>query len=156
MCVQRQHAVICMWRAEDGILKLELSFYFFFFFFKDLFIICRYTVAVFRYIQRGHPSSPSIFMWVSGIELGSSDSCSKHLEWEFWSPGFFKKHRTITRMCFPFHPRCERTGLLQAVPSSWLWFASCSSRGMVLPAADSFSGCRMFGILETFQMVFRC
>jgi hypothetical protein len=31
-----------------------MSILFFFFFFKDLFIICVYTVAVFRHSRRGH------------------------------------------------------------------------------------------------------
>jgi uncharacterized membrane protein YwaF len=37
--------------------KLALSFSFFSFFFKDLFIICKYIVAVFRDTKRGHQIS---------------------------------------------------------------------------------------------------
>ena len=43
--------------------------------------------------------------------------------------------------------------LLQTVCSSWLWFALCSSRGMVLPVAESFCHCVTFGILDTFRRV---
>lgn len=39
--------------------------------------------------------------------------------------------------------------------SSWLWFALCSNRGMVLPAAESFCNCVTFGILGTFQKVYK-
>jgi hypothetical protein len=45
------------------------------------------------------------------------------------------------------------TGLLQTVHSSSPWFASCSSRSVILPATDSFWDCMMFGILGTFQRV---
>jgi hypothetical protein len=41
-------------------------------------------------------------------------------------------------------------------PQRRLWFASCSSRGVIFPAADSFSKCMMFGILGTFQRVYKC
>jgi hypothetical protein len=33
---------------------LSFFFFFFFFFLKDLFIICKYTVAIFRHSRRGH------------------------------------------------------------------------------------------------------
>ena len=47
-------------------------------------------------------------------------------------------------------------GLLQIVCSSWLWFASCSSRGTVLSVAHSFCDCdlRNYGhFSEDIQML---
>ena len=60
----------------------------------------------------------------------------RDLEWKFWNFGFFKK-----QLCLHFNLRCGNMGLL---PSNWLWFASCSSRGMLLPAVASFCDCVKF------------
>jgi hypothetical protein len=46
--------------------------------------------------------------------------------------------------------------LLQIFHSSRLQFASCSGRGMVLPASDSFCKCMMFDILETLERAYKC
>lgn len=47
-------------------------------------------------------------------------------------------------------------GLLQTVHSSGLRFSSRSSRGVILPAADSVCDLGMFGILGIFHMVYKC
>jgi hypothetical protein len=59
------------------LLKHNRSFLFFFFFFKIyLFIICKYTVAVFRHSRRGHP-----------IRLQMAGNCYKSLHsWQGCTP----------------------------------------------------------------------
>lgn len=36
---------------------------------------------------------------------------------------------------------------------SWLWFALCSSRGVILPAEDSFCKCMVLRMLRTLERV---
>jgi hypothetical protein len=62
----------------------------------------------------------------------------------------FKNTEILYDYCFILIPG---VGYAAASPicSRWLWFASCSSRCVILPVADSFCDCVMFGILGTFQ-----
>jgi hypothetical protein len=71
---------------------------------------------------------------------------------KFWNFGFFKKHRSIVRVRFPFNSMCGGGASLD----SWVWFAPWSSRGVVLPAADSFSICVLSGILGIYQREYKC
>ena len=52
--------------------------------------------------------------------------------------GFLKHPIMLYEYVFVLIPGV-RYGAVQIVHSRWLWFASCSGREMILPAADSFS-----------------
>ena len=80
---------------------------------------------------------------------------------------FIKKTKTKTKqtnkqttteigMCFCFNPKCGDVRLFQTVHSSWLWFALGSSSSVVLPVANAFCKCVTFGILGTFQRLYKC
>ena len=63
---------------------------------------------------------------------------------------FFRKAQECSiKMYFCFNPMCMDVRLLWTVHSSWIWFASCSSRDVVLPAADNFCDGVILGILGT-------
>ena len=62
--------------------------------------------------------------------------------------------KKILRICFHFNPRCGIWGCFRLftaadydLPLAGVWF---------LPAAGSFCDCMMFGILGTFQRVYKC
>lgn len=68
--------------------------------------------------------------------------------------GVFEKHRNIMKMCCCFNPRCGIWGsfrLSRAVD----YGALSSSKGMILPAADSFWNYVKLETLGTFWRVFK-
>lgn len=77
------------------------------------------------------------------------------VKWQFWNFGFFKKCRNIIGICFYFNARYGVWDYFRLSTVTWLWFSLCSSSDMVFPPADSFCDCVTFGILGTFQPVYR-
>lgn len=73
--------------------------------------------------------------------LFGEDLSTDYVELDICSDNFgifvsFKKHRNIIQMCFCFNHRCRDAGLLWTVGSRWECFALCSSKGVLLPAAE--------------------
>lgn len=67
-----------------------------------------------------------------------------NLLWEFVFLWKKKTTQNVVEIYFHFNPKC---GDIRLPHSRWLWFASCSSQALVLPAAGSFLECLVFGIL---------
>lgn len=77
---------------------------------------------------------------------------------QFWSFVSLKKHRNIIRLCFPFNPRYRIRCCFRPSPAavcslcSRIWLVLFV---VVLPSADSVCDCVTFGLLGTFQRVYK-
>jgi hypothetical protein len=90
------------WESNLG--PLEAHQVFFFFFFKDLFIMCKYTVAVFRHSRRG--SQISLRMVVSHLVVAG-----------IWTRDLWK----ISRVLLPAEPSHQPTS---SVLNHWAVFST--------------------------------